>query len=535
VPATAVADPAPRVLVRFAPGTTPAQRADMRSRAGVERDAKLALKGLELVTPKAGVSVGDAVSGLERMNGVLYAEPDAVRTATAVPNDPLYPQQWALPTIDAPAAWDDTTGSPQVTVAVVDTGIDATDTDLAPNIWTNPGESGGGRETNGVDDDGDGFVDDVHGWDFVSGDARPQDGNGHGTHVAGTIAARGNNGVGVAGVSWTTSLMPLRVLDNAGRGFVSNTLSAYALAARDGARVVNASLGGPTFSQAEHDTIAAAANTLFVVAAGNAAQNDDVVGQYPCDYNLANVVCVAATDQDDTLAGFSNFGATNVDLAAPGVNILSTLPGNAYGRLSGTSMATPHVAGAAALILARNPGLSVAGLRAALLSSVTPVPALAGDVATGGRLDLASAIVAAGLPASPAAPAPPAAAVPQTPGSAPSRTALTVALRILRAKIKTVRGHGLRVTLTVSTACRITVAIQVDRRTKKRLHLRSTVLGRATVVLRAAGRRTVSVRLSSRARRALRHVARLRVTARATAIDAAGDRSSISRLTTLRR
>jgi subtilisin family serine protease len=533
MPAAAAADPVPRVLVRFAPGTSPSQRADMRSQAGVQREAMLAVEGLELVTPKAGVSVGDAVSGLEGMTGVLYAEPDAVRTATAVPNDPRYPEQWALPVIDAPAAWDLTTGSPQVTVAVVDTGVDSSDADLAPNIWTKPGESGGGRETNGIDDDRDGFVDDVHGWDFVSDDARPQDGNGHGTDVAGTIGARGNDGVGVAGVSWSAGLMPLRVLNNAGTGFVSDTLSAYTLAARDGARVVNASLGGSRFSRAEFDAIAAAPNTLFVVAAGNAGRNNDAIGQYPCDYNLANLICVAATDENDNLANFSNYGATNVDVAAPGVDILSTLPGNQYGLDSGTSMATPHLSGAAALILARNPGVGVAALRAALLSSVAPLPALAGKVATGGRLDLATAIAAGGVPTPAPAPSPPAAA-PQTPGSAPSRKALTVALRILRTKITTVRGHGLRVTLTVSKASRVTVVAQVDRRTKKRLHLRSAVLGRARVSMRAAGTRTVTVKLSKAARRALKGKKRVRITVRATASGANRESSAITRKTTLR-
>src|SRR5919197_4634880 len=264
-PAVAGAEPVTRVLVRFASDASPAQRADIRGDAGVERDALLPVNGLELVDPKPGVTAGEAVSDLEHRKGVLYAEPDQVRTAAAAPNDPLYDQEWGLDDIHAPAAWEVSTGSPQVTVAVVDTGIDATHPDLAPNLSTN-------------------------GWDFVDGDAAPEDGNGHGTHVSGTIAARGNDSFGVTGVGWTTGVMALRVLDNSGSGFVSDAVSAYGFAARNGVRIVNASLGGPGFSRAERDAIAAAPNTLFVVAAGNDTQDNDATPDFPCDYDLANIV-----------------------------------------------------------------------------------------------------------------------------------------------------------------------------------------------------------------------------------------------------
>ena len=233
-----------RVIVRFAADQSTQERADLRARAEVERDATLPVRGLELVDPKPGVSVGAAVADLEGMDGVVYAEPDRVVRQTAMPNDPLLSYEWDMTAIRAPEAWDVTTGSAQVPVAVVDTGIDATHPDLAANLWTNPGESGGGRETNGLDDDGNGRIDDVHGWDFVDHDAQPQDGNGHGTHVAGTIAARGNDASGVAGLNWSSALMPLRVLGNDGSGYVSDAITAYTYAARNGARVVNASLGG---------------------------------------------------------------------------------------------------------------------------------------------------------------------------------------------------------------------------------------------------------------------------------------------------
>jgi subtilisin family serine protease len=528
-----------RVLVRFDSDATPTERADIRSDAGVQRTANLAVKGLELVDPKPGVSVHEAVSDLEQRDGVLYAEPDHAIHQTATPDDPLFPREWGLGVIRAPDAWDVTTGSPSVAVAVVDTGMDATDPDLAPNLYTNPGESGGGRETNGIDDDGDGRIDDVHGWDFVDGDNQPQDGNGHGTHVAGTVGARGNDGNGVAGVSWSTSLMPLRVLDDSGSGFVSDAVTAYSFAARSGARIVNASLGGSSFSRAEDDAIAAAPDTLFVVAAGNDAQDNDTSPDYPCDYDLPNVVCVAATDENDALASFSNYGATNVDLAAPGVDIVSTWPGNRYALSSGTSMATPHVSGAAALVLAHSPSLTTAGVRAALLGSVDAVPALAGEVATGGRLDVAAALSAPAPPAPQPEPQPAAPPPPVVTATAPSRSidrsAPGVALTIDRVRLRVARTRGLRVRVGVSEACRTRIELEVDARTARRLHLRSRVIGRANVRLRAAGHRTATVHLARRAARALRALSRVRVVAHAVATDAAGNRRGAERGATLRR
>ena len=525
-----------RVIVRFDSDASTQERADMRAAADVKRDATLPVRGLELVDPEPGVSVSDAVADLERMDGVVYAEPDHVVRQAAVPNDPLLSYEWDLSAIRAPEAWDVTTGSAQVTVGVVDTGIDAAHPDLAPNLWTNPGESGGGRETNGLDDDGNGRIDDVHGWDYVDHDAQPQDGNGHGTHVSGTIAARGNDATGVAGLNWSSAIMPLRVLGDDGSGYVSDAIRAYTYAAHNGARVVNASLGGPSFSRAEHDTIAAAPDTLFVVAAGNDGANNDVTTEYPCDYDVANVVCVAASDHDDTLASFSNYGPANVDLAAPGVDIASTWPGGRYALLDGTSMASPHVAGAAALLLAHDGSLGVAGLRAALLSSVHPVPALAGRVATGGRLD-----VAAALSVPPAPPAPVAAAsvppvvVPTVAAPVADRVAPGVSLRIDRGRLRTVRVRGLRLALGVSEAVRATIDVRIDARSARRLHLPSRTIGRAITRLGAAGRKTVTVRLSARAARALRTTARLRVTAHALAVDAAGNRRGTERATTLRR
>ena len=399
---------AENVIVRFEPGTPSGERADARERADVRLEDALPLPNTQLVAPEGGRSPAEAAEQLERSPNVLYAEPDVPRRAFAVvPDDQYFNRQWSLNNtgqsvagtagtvdadIDAPEAWQMTTGSAAVTVAVIDSGVQLDHPDLAAGIWRNAGESGDRREYNGADDDGNGLVDDWRGWDWVDADNDPGDANGHGTHVAGTVGARGNDGRGVAGVAWNVSLMPLRTLGADGSGYVSDVIRAYRYAGVRKAHVVNASLGGDSFSRAEQDAIAAAPQTLFVVAAGNDGLDNDREPAYPCNYALANVVCVAATDQRDGLADFSNYGATTVDLAAPGVNIASTYTGGGWAYLSGTSMATPHVAGAAALAWARAPAATVAQVRAALLSSVEPRPALLGRTVTGGVLNAARAL-----------------------------------------------------------------------------------------------------------------------------------------------
>jgi subtilisin family serine protease len=327
------------LIVKFRPGVDAVARAEVLRRRGARLERSLAVPRSAVAVLPVGADAGAAAAALGRDPRVAYAEPNVYRHAGAVPNDPFFAEQWGLRNggqtvegvtgaatadIHAAAAWDRVTGSPDVKVAVVDSGINFDQPDLAPNLWRNPGESGGGRETNGIDDDGDGFVDDWRGWDFVQQDNNPSDNNGHGTHVAGIIAARGNNGLGTTGVAWRASLIPVRVLGNANLGTCASIASGLDYAVRAGARIVNLSAGGDVPCQLERDVIDAAPNTLFVVAAMNDGVDIDANPIYPCSYPSPNIVCVAATDSRDQLAGFSNYGASSVDLAAPGVSVLST-------------------------------------------------------------------------------------------------------------------------------------------------------------------------------------------------------------------
>lgn len=405
------------IIVKRAPGLTAVERSDVRADANVDYVRSSRLDEVELVR----TTPGDLVETLAALNAdpdVLFAEPNAKVRAQS--NDPLFGPLWGLHNtgqsvtgtvgspdadIDAPEAWPLSLGAGQ-TVAVVDTGSTFNHPDLAGGFASSSGETGAGRETNGIDDDGNGYVDDWRGWDFVSTDNDPTDSNGHGTHVSGTIAAAKDNGAGIAGVAPLARLLPLRVLGTDGSGTELAVAEAFELAGDSGIPIVNASLGGP-YSQVEKNAIAAHPETLYVVAAGNGGldgvgDNNDSRPTYPCSFPEANVVCVGATDSQDRRAGFSNFGATSVDLFAPGVDIASTwidaaadgCPTPCYYYSRGTSMAAPHVAGILAMMRAKQPGLSASGLKAGLLGGAEAKPSLAGTSVTGARANARAAAAA---------------------------------------------------------------------------------------------------------------------------------------------
>ena len=392
------------VIVKFRSTLSSASRQLSLFAAGCNQTATFPLvNGLthaRITTP--GQTVTQTILNLSQDPDVEYVEPNYIVSRQAIPNDPQFTSLHGLNNtgqtggtadadIDAPEAWDIETGnSNPVLVAVLDSGIDFNHQDLQSNIWRNPNEVA----NNGVDDDGNGFVDDINGWDFVNNDNNPQDDLNHGTHVSGTIAAVGNNGIGVTGVSWTAQILPVKFLNRFGQGSTANAIRALNYAVALGARVSNLSYGGTAFSQALYDTIAAANNAghIVVAAAGNSSNNSDNFPVYPAAYNLPNIISVAATNASDQLANFSNFGPTTIDLAAPGVNTLSTVPFNNYATMNGTSMSTPHVTGVVSLLLAKLPSLTAADVKSALLTTVDPLPSLAGRTVSGGRVNAFQAL-----------------------------------------------------------------------------------------------------------------------------------------------
>lgn len=390
---------ADHIMVKLRPGVGEADlRAFARTCQGHIR-RKLHTPGLYLVafTNCTLETVMHGIEACTRAHAITeYAEPDYIVTAADTePDDPGYSQLWGIPKIDAPAAWDLHTGTVDTVIGIIDSGVDYNHPDLAANRWTNPGEVAG----NGVDDDGNGFVDDVYGWDFHNNDSDPRDDNDHGSHVAGTIGAVGDNATGVVGVNWRARLMAIKFLDAVGNGSMSDAIDSiqYAVMMRQrgvNVCVINASWGGGGSSGGLEAALSASrdADILFVAAAGNYGSNNDASPYYPASIDLDNVIAVAATDGTDARAAFSNYGVTSVDLGAPGVSIYSTTRNGGYGWKSGTSMATPHVVGAAALLWDFSPASTYAQIRDALLQGVDVVSGMQGKVKTGGRLNVNSAI-----------------------------------------------------------------------------------------------------------------------------------------------
>lgn len=387
------------ILVQFKPDAVLSGDIDLHG-AKITQSLEL-VDGLYELELSQGMSVEGALAVFQADTRVATAEANYRLMLEGIPNDPRFSSMYGLNNtgqtggtidadIDAPEAWNISTGTRRTIVAVIDTGVDYNHQDLAANMWRNAGEIAG----DGIDNDGNGYADDIYGYDFANNDANPFDDQGHGTHVAGTIGAVGNNGIGTTGVNWNTRIMALKFLAADGSGSTAGAISALNYAVRMGANLSNNSWGGGGSSSLLSQAISNArtAGHIFVAAAGNSAQNNDLTPNYPSNYNFDNVVAVAATDSRDALASFSSYGATTVDIAAPGVGILSTLPNNGYGSYSGTSMATPHVSGAISLIWDQNPTFTYQQVIAKLYSSVDKISGLTGKVATGGRLNIGNAL-----------------------------------------------------------------------------------------------------------------------------------------------
>ena len=426
------------VLVRFRPGTpltairNIAARFDDRVEDNIEN-----VRGLVAIEDEDGLDAQTVADEYKQLNEVEYAEPnyeiqlepkefsnsgeletgrdsvmnfsaneftDAEDATGMMPNDPMFNEQWSLANtgqrggkshadIAALDAWAKTQGSEKIVVAVLDSGVDYTHPDLVENMWHRPANLAA------YVDDELGVIDDEHGFSAVADNRDPMDDNGHGTHCAGIIGANGDNSFGIAGINWRVQIMPLKFMNAGGFGTTKQAIESinYVIDRKHAGvnvRIISASWGSTMKSKALEDTIRKAGEEgiLFVAASGNASSDADKVPHYPAGYNLPNVLSVAALTRNDELASFSNYGAKSVHIAAPGVEILSTWLNGEFKEASGTSMATPEVAGVAALVLSVEPDLSVAELRERLLKSADPLPSLKGKIATGGRLNAARAV-----------------------------------------------------------------------------------------------------------------------------------------------
>ncbi|MCF3620233.1 S8 family serine peptidase [Planktothrix agardhii] len=408
-----------RVIVKLKPTANSSEITSLQAEIGVTQVTKASQLGIDIWQIPSG-TVEKIISTYKNDPRFEYIEPDYIITLEDVekpssatessekitpqattPNDPGYPQLWGLNNIgqsggtadadiDAPEAWDIQKGNQNLVIGVIDTGVDYNHPDLSANIWTNPGEIAG----DGIDNDSNGYIDDVRGWDFAYNDNNPMDVHGHGTHVAGTIAGKGNNGVGVTGVAWNAKIMPLKFLNDSGSGSTSNAILAINYATAKGVKLTNNSWGGGGYSQALYDAINTAGQqgALFIASAGNESNNNDANPAYPASYNLSNIISVASTTRTDGLSYFSNYGATTVDLGAPGSDIYSAWPNSSYNTISGTSMASPHVTGAAALLWSQNPTWTAQQVKNKLMQTTDPISALSGKTVTGGRLNINNAL-----------------------------------------------------------------------------------------------------------------------------------------------
>ncbi len=394
------------VLVKPSKGTADRFVGPLAERVGASLLETLGDSGWIRVRIPEGMSVEEALKKFRETGEIEAAQPNFYYRLDLTPNDPQFPNSgmYGLTKISAPAAWDLTTGSPTVVVADIDTGLRYTHEDLAANAWTNSGEI----PNNGVDDDLNGYVDDYYGYDFRYNDSDPADEHGHGTHTAGTVGAVGNNALGVVGVNWQVKIMAIKIYSAAATDSTSamlvNAYNYVRIMKERGVniRVTNNSYGDCPeacgYDQATRDALEALGNAgvLNVFAAGNNGRNIDTgAPHYPGSYDLPTILSVASSTSTDAKSGFSNWGTTSVDVAAPGSGILSTYNNSniSYQSLNGTSMATPHVAGAAALLSAYNPNLSAASIKATLMNSSDPLATWTTLVKAGGRLNVANALI----------------------------------------------------------------------------------------------------------------------------------------------
>lgn len=396
------------ILVQFKAGANPADIEVLKIVAGVETIETFPLvPGLHHMIIHEPVD--DAIDTVAVLGGALdvveYAEPDLIYHTQAVPNDTYMTNLWGMNNtgqivgdagtpnadIDAIQAWDVFTGNQNFAIGVCDTGIRRSHVDLSSNIWINTGEV-----PDGLDNDGNGKIDDMWGWDFWNNDKDPMDDNNHGSHVSGTIGGRGNNARGVVGVNWVCRMAGLKIGNATGSISLSAAIAALDYCVQKNIKVSNHSWGGGGYSQSMFNAISAArsAGHLFVAAAGNNGSNNDVNPFYPASYTLDNIISVAAIDNDNNKASFSNYGATSVDIAAPGVNVLSCTKGSdtSYAYFNGTSMASPHVAGVAALVWGKNPTWTYSQVRTKILNTAKPISSMSGRCVTGGCVNANNAI-----------------------------------------------------------------------------------------------------------------------------------------------
>jgi subtilisin family serine protease len=384
-----------QLIVSFDKGVSSQGRDRILDRVGAKVRSRLAHLRGAVIKPRSGLALELLRRRLKARSSVAYVESDYYLQHAAAPDDPLFANQYPLASpgvggVNVQTAWNARTACSKL--AVLDTGIEYSHPDLKQNVWHNPNEI----KNNGKDDDKNGYVDDYYGVNLIKGKGSGGDDNGHGTHVSGIVAGRGNNDVGISGLCWTAKVMAVKFMNSKGRGSTSDAITGIDYAVHEGAKVINCSFGTSSKSNSLLDEVdyAKKKGVLLVVAAGNDSDDIDSQPSYPASYNESNILTVAATTSLNQLASFSNFGQEDVDLGAPGDNILSTYPDSTYKTLSGTSMAAPLVTATAAMLRSQDGDLKYSDLRKAIRDTVTATPALTGKTYTNGQLNVGAALAA---------------------------------------------------------------------------------------------------------------------------------------------